>query len=90
MQIAAEVLQTEIDADLMWFAVQDNARGTHQLSHDGCVAVKGSTCTTYGRHHFPSPLVEMKTVEQRAANSPGLGFAMTYQKLSVVIQIDDR
>lgn len=37
MQIAAEVLQTEIDADWMWFAVQDNARGTHQLSHDGCV-----------------------------------------------------
>lgn len=39
LQIAAEVLQTEIDADWMWFAVQDNARGTHQLSHDGCVAV---------------------------------------------------
>lgn len=73
MQIAAEVLQTEIDADSMWFAVQDNARGTHQLSHDGCVAVKGSTCTTYGRHRFPSPLVEMKTVEQRAGDSPGAG-----------------
>lgn len=67
MQIAAEVLQTEIDADWMWFAVHVNARGTHQLSHDGCVAVKGSTCTTYGRHHFPAPLVEMKTVKQPAA-----------------------
>lgn len=90
MQIVAEVLQTEIDADWMWFAVPDDARGTHQLSHGGCVAAKGSTCTTYSRHRFPSPLAEMKTVEQRAANSPGLGFAMTYQKLSVVIQIDDR
>lgn len=40
---------------------------------------------------FLAVIVEMKTVAWAgAADAPGLGFAASYQTLSVVIQIDER